>query len=74
MFCLKLGIFFSSNSISLLYIQQISPQFIYCISVSTCGEFYISYSITEIISLFSVDFIPLYLFASYIGCVKYTGN
>ena len=40
----------SSKSLNLLYIQQISPQFIYFISLSTCGEFqicgefYISYS------------------------------
>ena len=49
MFCLKIG-FFSSKSLNLLYSQQISPQFMHFISISTCGEFhtcgefYISYS------------------------------
>ena len=34
-------VFFSFKSLSLLYIQQMSLQFIYFISVSTCGEFQI---------------------------------
>ena len=44
-------VFFSSKSLNLLNIQEISPQFIYFISISTCsefqicGEFEISYSI-----------------------------
>ena len=43
-------VFFSLEIINLLYIQQISPQFICFISVSTfgefqiCGKFYIFYS------------------------------
>ena len=39
-FVLELVVF-SSKSLNLVYIQQISPQFIYFISVSTCGEFQI---------------------------------
>ena len=34
-------VFFSSKSLNLLYSQQISPQFIYFISIFTCGEFHI---------------------------------
>ena len=43
-------VFLSSKSLEFLYIQQISPQFIYFVSISTCGkfqksaEFYISCS------------------------------
>ena len=39
-FCLKIGIF-QFKSLNLLYIQQISPQLIYFISISTCSGFQI---------------------------------
>ena len=40
MFCLKIGIFQFKN-LNLPVIQQISLQFIYFITISTCGEFQI---------------------------------
>ena len=59
MLCLKVGIFqFKKPYYNLPYIQQISPQFIIFINISTCGEFqmcgefYISYSIRALLTLF----------------------
>ena len=71
MFCLIIGIF-QFKSFDLLYIQQISPELIYFISISTCGEFQICgeflYFLPYRLSIYDLD-LSLNLISSSFGQV-----